>query len=182
MYFGQIHTCVYLVPNSKLQHQFLNKSTIHIMNMYVFSCLLEAVLQLTMKLSGLQVLRRLFGSIWRQYSEIDALKSTVYQHHWINQEVVLDMVFEENNAFQFWCYIWFIYNLLIQMGLTSCKKEGHKKTYHVYKMAAPCAKPGCKTQTHIFNWNQKWYFADLTDMLNGYSLFECIENTKADSL
>ena len=40
-------------------------------------------------------------SIGHQDSEIVALEPIVYKHHWIDQEVVLGMIFEENNAFYF---------------------------------------------------------------------------------
>ena len=84
-------------------------------------------------------------SIGHQDSEIDALEPIVYQHHWIDQEVVLSMVFEENNAFYFNFDVKFCSHLLIQMGLTNCRK----KTHHMSKMAVPCVKPKHITKNYI---------------------------------
>ena len=68
--------------------------------MRLFFFLLEAVLQLTLKLSGLPSLKTsVCEEYWTQDSEIDALEHIVYQHHWIDQEVVLGMIFY--NAFYF---------------------------------------------------------------------------------
>ena len=126
------------------------------MNMSVFSRLLEAVLQLTLVF---KISRHLFvSSIGHQDSDIEALESIVYQHHWIDQEVILDMAFEKKNAFYFNFDVKFglVYHLLLQMGSMSC----HKKTHHVSKMAVPCAKP-----KHIYLIETKINISLIWDML-----------------